>query len=288
MSNIKWGVFAAIGALVISFLIGLISGFGFIHVFLRALLFSAIFFGIGYGLRFVINNFFPDLLIKDGSSDTFVQTSNQSGSQINITIDNTGEFAVPELYKAPNDPQEMGNIEDLISGVFYNHAGSRNRQSPPRASVKGVDAKARTGYNEEVQEISTLIPEDIPFLDNDVPESSGFESTLEEKQEDKPVFTPSFGDDDDGLGGLPDLDMMARAFSSGFTSAPHASVQSSSASPVQTPAAPVFMPTEIPTIAEEFEQQTNYNKGNRPVPMKGDFNPQELAKGLRSVLEKEK
>jgi hypothetical protein len=286
--NIKWGVAAAIGAFLISVLMGLISGVDFFNLIMRALLFTAIFFGLGFGLRFLINSFFPELLMMDDSlaGDSYGKTGYEQPGSISITIDNTGEYAVPELYKSPNDPHEMGNIEDLIAGVFSNRSGGRSR---PKAVAKGVDVNTEAGYNNGgIQELSVDIPEEIPFLDDDTEENS----TIDNTPMNKPDFTPSFGDDDSGMDGLPDLDMMARAFSSGFSAQTgFTPAPPPSASPIQqassVPSMPEDIPAEMPSPVEEVERQTSYYKGNRPEPMKGDFNPKELAEGLRAVLSKD-
>jgi hypothetical protein len=284
--NFKWGIIAALGAFLISVLMGLVSGVSFFHLIMRALLFTTLFFGLGFGLRFVINSYFPELLTMDESSanESFGQAGfEQSGQNASITIDNIGEYAVPELYKAPNDPNEMGNIEDLIAGIFNNRNKERVR---PKASVKGVDVNKEAGYNNGgIQELSIDIPEEVPFLDDDEEEVS---PVLEDTRVKTPAFTPSFGNDDEGLGGLPDLDMMARAFSSaysspaGFTPAPGPSPALASSLP-SMPSAPV----EMPSAVEEVEQPTRY-RGNKPEPLKGDFNPKELAEGLRAVLNNDK
>jgi hypothetical protein len=284
--NFKWGIIAAIGAFLISILMGLVAGVGPFHLFMRALVFTAVFFGLGFGLRFVINSFFPELLMMDDSSasESYGQAVfEQSGPQ--VTMDNIGEYAVPELYKTPNDPNEMGNIEDLIAGIFNNRK-ERQRQ---KVITKGVDVNKEAGYNNgDIQELSIDIPEEVPFLDDGVLESPVLGNT----RADEPAFTPSFGNEDEGLGGLPDLDMMARAFSSAYSSQPaFIPVQGSSGSQASSlpslPSMPDNTPMEAPAAIEEAGQQARY-KGNRPEPLKGDFNPKELAEGLRAVLNKEK
>ena len=273
MVNLKWGLIAALCALFVSMLMGILFGVGLSHIIIRAIIFSSVFFAIGFGLRFIINSFFPELLISDDTSgDDYIENSGFEQKSSLVNMNNSGEYAVPELYKEPSDPQEMGNIEDLISGLFNTRNG--------KASEKGIDGNKDAGYNGTggFHDISLGIPEEIPFLEGDLQESPVYESTPV-----KPMFTPSFGDDG-GLGGLPDLDMMAKAFSSTFSSSP---APSSSAS--QGLGVPAFssIQTNIPSSAVDMDSRSHY-KGNRPEPMKGDFNPRELAQGLRSVLSKDK
>jgi len=265
--NLKWGAIAAAAAMVISVGLGLLSGVNILHVFLRALIFAVVFFGVGFGLRFLINNFFPEFLPND--EETSAQGSpDQPGSRVNIIMDNTGEYAVPELYKAPGDPNELGNINDLVTGAFKPRS-SFDEQQPKT----GIDRMEEAGYNKGGRS----------FPDQD---DFGFQETefFERQQVDKPsvekpVFTPSFGDDT-GVGGLPDLEMFAMAFSGGG---------GESRASVPMPAAGS---ASLPEMPEEFEpvqpsRQSHYTAG-KPMQLKGDFNPKELAKGIHTVLSKDK
>lgn len=269
MQNLRWGITAAIFALLLSVGLGIISGVSIFHIFIRAFIFTVLFFGLGLGLKFVVDSFFPELLFMDEGSAR--DDYNQPGSRINITVDNTGEYAVPELYKAPSDPDELGNIEDLISGAFKVRSAQGGE-----AKQAGIDRKREEGYNVGRGQ-SVLDQEPINFNDmfND---TAIFE---------KHVFTPSFGDGSEGLGGLPDLDAMATAFSP--TGGPAASV-----SLPQTPSkfGSGSPPPGVPQFSSGFEEaepqsQSRY-VGNKPQPLKGDFNPKELAEGIRTVLSKEK
>ncbi|MCL2805867.1 MAG: hypothetical protein FWD26_08020 [Treponema sp.] len=253
MTNFKWGIIASIAAFVVSILLGIVSGVGVFHIIIRAFIFTAVFFGLGFGLRFVINSFFPELLFGGDSGNSEEQPGLEQPR-----VENTGEYAVPELYKTA-DNSELGNIEELISGV-----SPRVRSS---SRSEGVDRNAETGYNNMVG--IQDFPEALSFHEDSISE--------EKSAADKPHFTPSFGDDS-GLGGLPDLDMMARAFSSGF---------SPTGFPVQS--TPRFESTPFVAAApiEDLEPAPRRG-GNKPEPMKGDFKPKELAEGIRAVLSKEK
>jgi hypothetical protein len=274
MSNFRWGIIAALCALFASVAIGVISGVGILHIFLRALIFSALFFGIGFGLRFVVNSFLPELLYTE---DQLVPPEiEDSGEQVNITLDAMGEYAVPELYK-DGDSGELGNIEDLISGSFRprgegDDQGNGYQNFSPLTAEGGIDLSQETGYNDG----------DTSFGVSDFGEpalkgSDNFQGSAASKKPDveRPVFTPSFGDDDSGLGGLPDLDMMATAFSPTFGSDPMPShVQAASVSPV---------PSVIPL---EEVPETPRNTGNKPQPMDRDYDAKSLAEGIRTVLSK--
>ena len=262
MINFKWGIVAAAGAFIVSFGIGLISGVAIFHIILRAFLFAAVFFGVGFGLRFITINFFPELSsVSDGfeGPETFEQ---QTGQRVNITLDTAGEYAVPELFKSPGAPDELGNINDLVSGRFRPHQ-------------EGVDRFREEGYNQNEgfggqESFGTPEAEQISFP-NDV-----------RPQDEKPAFNrqdfnPSFGDGSDGLGGLPDLDAMARAFSPGGGHSSDAFTPTDSFGGVFSTGS-----------SDVFESESSGYVGNKPQALKGDFNPKELAEGIRTVLAKEK
>jgi hypothetical protein len=271
VSNFRWGVIGAIAAFFISICLGLLSGVSVFNVFLRALVFSAVFFGFGFGLRFIINSFFPELLF--GGDDSAVQDSfaAETAPRISITLDSTGEYAVPELYKAPGDANELGNIEDLISGYF-----KPRPEEPQESRASGIDRMREAGYNVSGSSQDAL-DETMDFDDVDSPSS-------DKAPEERPVFTPSFGDDS-GLGGLPDLDMMAMAFSGGGgPPAPSGSFGPASAVPSVGADEEVFQPDTM----EDVPVMSSSRAGNKPQPLEGDFDPKSLAEGIRTVLNKDK
>ena len=278
MSNFRWAVIAAISAVFISVFLGVISGVNILHIFLRAIIFGAVFFGFGFGLRFVVNSFFPELLFHEDESIT--QDIDQSGSRVNITLDSSGEYAVPELYKTSDDSQEMGNIEDLISGVFRprgsdDYQRDEKQVFAPIMADEGIDGSRDAGYNEEggLQDFQDLSVFERP-------------SQAEKPAVDQATqFTPSFGDDS-GLGGLPDLDMMARAFSSAYGSFP---ASAPAPEPVGKAASVPSTPSISPmTSVEEVEPEpVRYAAGNKPQPLEGDFDAKSLAEGIRTVLSKD-
>jgi len=304
MANIRWGITAAVFALLISVLLGFIAGVGAGYIFLRAAIFTVVFFGIGFGLRFAINNFFPEMLISDDTASASEDTERR-GEQVNITVDSTGEYAVPELFKSSGDSGELGNIEDLISGVF----GQINRSQERRAqgggkqssepwftvddpeSEQGIDRISKNGYNDNSGGGAS-------FIETNVYESfstAAAKAPAGTKAAERTQFSPSFGDDDSGLGGLPDLDMMARAFSSAPGSAPPAGVMQQSSSvpsssvsefiPTPVPGNPAFSQTAGVFSAEEADTRKR-NAGNKPQTLQGDFDPKQMAQGISTILSK--
>lgn len=281
MANLKWGSISAICALVVSILLGAISGVGIFHIILRALVFSVVFFGIGFGLRFVLDSFFPEVLVTN--EEIVPPEINETDGHISIAMDGMGEYAVPELFNQANS-EELGNVEDLVSGAFkpravqddFNSGGNQSEYPNFGFSEQGegIDLKKEAGYNNfgDVQDDSFF--ESSGGDSAAFPETSGFEKPEVNKPAAfQPQFTPSFGDDS-GLGGLPDLDMMAMAFSSNYSGTP-------------APAAPSVVSVSAPAIHPvEDEPDRSQYKGNKPQTLEGNYDPKSLAQGIRTVLSK--
>ena len=265
--KIKWGLILGFAVLFISVILGIISGVQPFYIFIRALIFTIIFFGLGVGLSILISNFFPELLLKE--EEPAVEEE-QPGSRVNITLENTGEYAVPEMYKSQDGSQELGNIEELMSGKFKPR---RTRGG----SSEGIDRKREDDYNSN----GSAFKKD----DNMDSQSSG-----------KPVFTPMFGGDSEGLTGLPDLDSMAMAFSSGGESSFRSGGNSGGSSGAGSEPAMAYSP-DADSESESLQMQSFDDVGKAPVKSKnkgdgsalqGDFSPQEIALGIRTVLDKDK
>ena len=305
MQNFRWGVISAIAAIFISVALGILFNVNPVHIVIRALIFGVIFLGLGFGLRFAINSFLPEILYasEEGASDI-----EQQNAHIDITLDSMGEYAVPELYKT-DEEHEMGNIEDLISGAFRpgytsEQTGSGGNTGFSQASTSGsVDGRGESGYNDVgfFNELEAEVPGSDSSSEDDassayqgftplpIEDSGGFqEMSLFQKPEgavpvSKPSaqepnqFTPSIGEEDSGLGGLPDLDMMARAFSSFGAAEPQASAPSGNiaGSASSTP------------ISEDEPDRSQY-KGNKPQALQGDFEAKDIARGLSTLLSKDK
>ena len=279
MGSFKWGFTAAVFALLVSALLGLVSGVGAIYIFLRALIFAVVFFGLGFGLHFVINSYFPELLYIN--EETASSETEENAGQISIAMDGMGEYAIPELFDKKGETYELGNIEDLISGVFRPGGGDNRSYAessqPAYPNVnfsmadEGIDQNKETGYN-DLGDFG-----DISFSEPAAAKSGGFDETSSFEAEKPPAFQPQFASsvgDDSGLGGLPDLDMMAMAFSN-FSGPPDGA--SSSTPSMGGPINPV----------DESEPDRSQYKGNKPQTLEGNFNPQSLAEGIRTVLSKD-
>jgi len=262
VSGIRWGITFGIIAAVISIALGVIFGVLLKYIVIRAVIFFIVFFALGTGARMVIDNYFPELLIIEDGSDSKMSFE-QPGSQVNITLGGTGEYAVPEMYRESRDSQELGNIEDLISGSFKTRTSYEPKipDLSPIVSERGsggLDLKMEEDYNIGGDSFGSSSQDFGSFQEPEISKPAASE---------KPVFTPVFGGDSDDLGALPDLSSMATAFSSGFDE---------------------MDATAMPHMGDEADSsKMQYNKGNKPQALNGDFDPQELAQGIRTVLKKD-
>lgn len=255
MPNFKWGLLAGIAAFIISFTLGLISGVNIAIVIIRAVIFFLAFLVLGSGINLLINNYFPEILME-GGEETAKETQERPGSRVNITL-GSGEYALPEQDVAASGTQQLGNINELISGSYK-----------ASAAPQGIDRKGEDGYN-DYQE-SSRFSKGWEGSSDDVPEA---ESADDGVMSGKPASMPSFMNDSMGMGELMDFDAMAMAFSSG--------------SPA--PAEPSAIDSDIMSSGGGMEfAAAPPSKSGAPQTLQGDFNPKELAEGIRTVLSKDR
>jgi len=245
--NVKWGIYAAAAALLLSFLTGILMGHaGFSVALVRALIFAALFFGLGIGAWTIINTFIPELLFpetNDAAVNIFGSESTQSpdpqsyGSRINITLGDRSEAALPENNGTDSD--EVGNISDLVSGAI-----------DPAKDTK--EANWQTGLDEIKENSYTGNGEDISSSMGGAAEPSPFESGG--------GFSMNFDSLTMGAGG--GLDPFGDSFS---------------------------LPADSGGAAKKEEVLPERKvAGNTPRELEGDFNPKEIALGIRTVLETDK
>jgi hypothetical protein len=172
--NLKWSVLAGAFGLVMSLLVGIISGAGFPMALIRALVFGAGFFVLAGGAWILINNFVPELLETGGEDDN---SGVLPGSRLDISVGDGQESALPEMYR--DSGEEVGDIADLISG----------KTAPAAPGPAGMDQKGEDGYTK----------------------NSGAE--FQPEPQGSPAGS-SAGGDSGPAEALPDLDSMASAFGS--------------------------------------------------------------------------
>ena len=304
MINIKWGATAAIIALSISVILGLLFGVGASYIIMRGFIFAAVFFGIGFGLRFVISRFFPEIFYT--GNETGAPDNELPGAKINITLDSAGEYAVPELYRVPDSSDGIGNINDLISGVLKTSKPADEQKTGAKLTdqwydiqdpidgvfPEAIDRMKKNSYNGIEGGRSDLFQETNVFesFSSAVSEASRGTQPAETPVFKETQFSPSF-DDDSELGGLPDLDMMAMAFSSAPGAALAPPVSSSapvSSAPSVSPVPPISSaPSMSPFfLDDDADAVQNRDTDNKSQPLEGDFNPKDMARGISTLLSK--
>ena len=119
MFNIKWGLISGGGAFILSLVLGIFSGAAFAYVLIRAVIFLVVFFAAGLGVNMAINTYLPELLNTESltaeGEPGRAGGGGQPGSRINITLGGGG--VLPEMYREAGAPDEVGDINDLISGA---------------------------------------------------------------------------------------------------------------------------------------------------------------------------
>jgi hypothetical protein len=133
--NLKWSAIAGGLGIVVSLLIGIVSGAGFPMLLIRALVLGAAFFVLGSLLWLVINNFIPELLNAGAYEED--SGSLPPGSRVDISLGDSQESALPEMFQNSESADEVGNIADLLNG----------KNTP--ANNTGMDQKREEGYTQK-------------------------------------------------------------------------------------------------------------------------------------------
>jgi len=272
MFGFKIGGIAAGVAFIISFLLCLISNVSLSALIIRPLVFAGVFFGAAYAIYFVISHFLPELL--DGSAGSGADFS-IPGSRIDISEGESlgmaepdsvsdslpGKIVIPSNYAVPDDSDEgLGDISGLVkTGIGSPEPAEKTAKMPAeipafQETPSGLDQGTQNGYTEK----SSL---------------GGFSTSGGEPRAKlsfgQQLSTEGSGDDAAVLGAepvefLPDLDSLAGAFMSSSGETGDDTIEYSTAVPAAKPSAS--------------------GKGRS---LDGDFSPQDLASGIRTILNKE-
>jgi hypothetical protein len=247
MFDFKAGGIAAGAAFVVSFLISLASRVSFPALILRPLGFAVLFFGIVFIIYVLVSRFLPELL------DETAETGGDAGipgSRIDIS--------------EPDDPGEAASFSPVL---------------PDSAAVPGNFAEA--GDSEEsLDDISGYVKNDaeVPRPARNPAEAPLYGETLSDldqeakngytKESSPDIFSAS-GERAGGTGAaegdfLPDLDSLAGVFMPSSGENGNDTTEYSTAAPAKKPA-----------------------PGRKGQKMEGDFNPKDLAAGIRTILNKE-
>jgi len=252
--NVKWGLYAAAAALVLSFLTGILVGrAGFSTAILRALAFAALFFALGVGVQTLINTFMPELLFPEGKDaaanifgtelpDSQNQDSQSYGSQVNITLGDSEPMGAASAAALPEgegtDADKVGNIADLISGAVDPAAEAKKQKG-----LDEIGENSYTGMGEDIASSLKSFAEPSP-----TDEGGGFSMNFD-------TFTMG--------GGIAGLDAFGDSFS---------------------------VPADSSGSIKQGDEILPERKvtGNKPMALEGDFSPKDIAAGIRSVLDTEK
>jgi hypothetical protein len=272
--NLKWSAVAGCAGLILSLLVGALSGAGFPWLLVRALIFGGIFFVFGNGVWLLINNFIPELLFPDNSGDSGEEIDNSlpsPGSRVNITVEDDKIPAeaspLPQMLRNLGKDDAVGDISFLFSNVMSSGSGREeaSETAGPEASPavpSGIDQGAGDGYN-RTMEVSAS---------GEKTGNSGFAETYAGSGDSgKPGDGGTPGAQAETLGDLPDLDAMAGSFLG-----PAATEGDNTGSGEGL--------ADISSFPDEAPRPPARKAGNKSQPLKGDFNPQELAAGIRTVL----
>jgi len=254
MFNLKWAVFPAGAAFLLALIASLIFGqVGFGLALLRAFLFGALFFGLGCGAWVLINTYIPELLLlenKDAPGDGVFPTDLSGESPSGSKVDITlGDSAEPALPAAlPGDSYGIDGIGNISDLV--------SKAIDPTEGPGDVDQAPANNYNSELGDLDFSPMSDVPGK----PGASGGASAL----------------DNSGLGDF-------SSFFDGLTAkGPVGDGDDSLSDLFQT-----LSTGSAPAGSEEPPKVERKAREGNSVEMKGDFNPKEIAAGIRTVLASE-
>jgi hypothetical protein len=185
--NIKVSGMAGAAALILSFLVGFLSGAGLAIALLRALIFGAAFFILAAGIYIAVSFFLPELLEEGEAGQPGEEAP---GSKVDIMVED-GENA-PASGIAPEGEGSLdglGNISDLVGGPSSLHEDPETF----REKALGLDQKEEDRYTKKgVEENSSK--------SGAAPQTAAIPRG------------PAVPDASDAVDVLPDLDTMASAF----------------------------------------------------------------------------
>jgi hypothetical protein len=130
--DLKPGIIASAVAFTLSFLIGIVSGAGFLTVLIRALVFAVVFFGLVLLASYLIRTFMPDLMPGGEETD-----SDQG-------LDNDG-LAMDRAGLAPGARVDVSVGDDDVDDDLAPFLDSAE-QGRDNANAVGMDQQGEDGY----------------------------------------------------------------------------------------------------------------------------------------------
>jgi hypothetical protein len=268
MFNIKWGGIAAGVAFALALLLSLILGQTSLPIALfRAVVFAALFFGLGIAAWTLINTFIPDLLSSNtGDIAAHLFSTGSAGSRVNITVDDSQNAALPEQERGATGSGEVGDFNELFT---------------PKEDSQDIDQIPTTGYTEEgetgefaavagefgveTEEFASVFNDDSLNVKGEGEAEGEGEDEAGEFSMDFSAFVPGGLDGGDGS----ESDGEADESDSGLDSFS-------------------FFPDGASSGTLDEPPPERKVSRNKPMKLEGDFNAKEIAAGLRTVLEKDK
>jgi hypothetical protein len=253
MFNAKWGIICGGVAFVLAFISSLLFGHTNLPVALiRGGGFAALFFGLGAGIWVLVSVFIPELLNAADDDVGNVFSKKATGARVNITLDDTPDAALPPAL--PDAGMEAADTDDV--GDFNDLVSESLNPKPKR----DIDQSPATGYTQKEER-----EEFIPAFDSSLDTSIGI-SLDSVKVEGLGDFSMDFGAFVSEGGKGDDSDPFADpfAFMSGSGDLAGKEEASSSSAPQRK------------------------SSSNQTAQLQGDFDPKEIAAGIRTVLEKDK
>jgi hypothetical protein len=270
--DLKLSGIIGIGALLLSFLTGTLSGAGFPMTLIRALVFGVLFFGLSGAVQWLIRRFIPELLNGEEPEKDEFDFEASPGSRVNISVgegdgvssgigafppdtDDVDSLENPEHARAdgsgpeplnPDDPGGEGAIPQDFAGEGF-----------PGMDQHDEDGYTKEGMVNESPGVSTKGPEPDPAIPGEIAGIGEDFAGIAGENFDE-IFAGSV------LDPLPDMEALSGAFKSSQEDDGQA---------------------EEPPVLDSPEPKRSGRK-NQALP--GDFNAEELAAGLRTVLAKDK
>jgi len=271
MINFKVSGLAAGGAFFLSLFIGIFSRSSMPMLILRPIIFAVLFFLIPVLVSKLVSIFIPELL-----EENHPQTGlNSLGANIDITEGDSAPSTVQAFMGARADDSEegLGNISDLVD--------SKEPPDGENPASMGMDQNVKDDYNgaggiagsSVVPEADSSFPWEPPPGMSARPVSppdlkTGEKPVIEQaaKPEKKPsAALPGGISNGESVDALPDLDSIAGAF------------------------LPSASDGETETVEYTVTDPSPKKSSGKAAPeWAGDFNARDMAKGLQTILKKEK
>jgi len=254
--NIKWGIFPAVAALLLAFATSIIFGHaGFGTALLRGLVFAALFFVLGAGVWALINAYIPELLFPESNDAAINVFGNEASSELQGS---DSQLYGSHINITLGDSGTPGSGEPIGAALPDSSEGNPDEVGNISDLVSGAinpaeEAKKQRGLDGIGENSYTALGEDA------TPSSSNL---VEPKfSEESNGFTMNFDSFTTG-GGSSSLDPFGDSFSLPANSGGTAN-------------------------KEEALPERKFIE-NTPKTLEGDFNPKDIALGIRTVLENDK